>query len=144
MLRVTNRCPHAGHFQSGRFFFSNARLLTTINAFRGRCHPLDDVFGNALRVVFGGVSDLHPIHLLARTLRFLPDSIQIVCILPATARESGQTRKSPKTFLSQSSCPLIDVGRIDGPGALEVSIGSRTPSSLLLPIGQSRILGVPL
>ena len=48
MLRVTNHCPHAGHSQSGRLLFSNARLLTTINAFRGRCHPLDDVFGSAL------------------------------------------------------------------------------------------------
>src|SRR5258705_5462708 len=70
--------------------------------------------------------------------------MQIVCILPGLERVSGQTRKSPKTFLFQSSFPMMDVGIVDGPGALEVSRGSRTPSSLLLPIGQSRILGVPL
>ena len=82
--------------------------------------------------------------LCSRTVKCLPDSRQIVCILPGCFRLSGQTTKSPKTSLFQSSLSLISSGRTVGPGALETSFGSKTPSRRLLPRGQSRMLGVPL
>src|SRR5207247_6520615 len=84
------------------------------------------------------------VNLCSRTIRFLPEAMQTVCILPDCCRVSGQTMKSPKTSLSQSSLFLISTGKIVGPGAFDTSLGSNIPSNLFVRIGHKRMLGVPL
>jgi len=85
-----------------------------------------------------------PANLCSRTTRLLPDSMQMVCILPDCRRVRGQTLKSPKTSLFQSSLFLISIGKMVGPGAFAGSPGSITPSNRFVPIGHNLMLGVPL